>query len=435
MNSINKSDRLYMHSYYDSWLDRIGIPYVLRWGFLGILIFMTGNGVEANFIAPHMAMALGNNASFVPTIISMYGIAVIVASYMSGALSDLYGPRRVMLWGFLIWVVFECTFLFGISIKSLPIISISYFLRGFGFPLFAFSFLVWINEVANSSRRATAVGWFYVMFTGGLPTLGTLFAFFSIPAFGRGFVGETGSLWASIVLVSLGFLCARVGVRETRGKYRLATPEKSNRSVILSGLTLTVHEPKILMGFLVRLINTAPEFGMFIILPYIVADEMGWGQSRWLLMSVIIYAGNIGFNAVTGMVGDRWGWVRTVRWWGIVGSAVGLLVWWYSLKIVPVGSVWGYYVVVAAGTLFGILMSGFTSLGAILPELVPEHKGAAMAMYTTAAGGAAFLGAAVVAIVQPWGGNTGVVWTFVALYGAAFVMSYYLDVEQKQGNR
>ena len=31
----------------ETFLDRIGIPHPLRWGFLGVLVFMTGNGVES----------------------------------------------------------------------------------------------------------------------------------------------------------------------------------------------------------------------------------------------------------------------------------------------------------------------------------------------------------------------------------------------------
>ena len=58
--------------------------------------------------------------------------------------------------------------------------------RGFGFPLFAFSFLVWINHVTPRARNATAVGWFYVMFTGGMPTLGSLVAILAISGFGGG---------------------------------------------------------------------------------------------------------------------------------------------------------------------------------------------------------------------------------------------------------
>jgi MFS-type transporter involved in bile tolerance (Atg22 family) len=68
-----------------------------------------------------------------------------------------------------------------------------------------------------------------------------------------------------------------------------------------------------------------------------------------------------------------------------------------------------------------------------MPALVPEHKGAAMAMYTTAAGGAAFSGAGVVALVKGLGGsNLAVVWAFVALYVLAFVLVGFLKVPQDE---
>lgn len=412
-------------------LDRVGIPHSLRWGFLGVLIFMTGNGVESNFIAPHMSHALGEaGAPLVPTIIAMYSLAVLIASYLSGALADLFGPRRVMLLGFGVWMVFEVLFLLSLRIDSVTLVFVSYFFRGFGFPLFAFAFLVWINAVAPRSRNGAAVGWFYVMFTGGLPTLGSLFAVIAIPAFGGGHLGETTTMWASMALVTLGFMLAWFGVREPTGRQRLAPEGESATDVMTSGLRLTFREPRVAMGFLVRLINTAPEFGMFVILPVIIADEMGWGQSRWLLMTTVVYAGNILFNAAFGALGDRWGWTRTVRWFGVVGSAVGLLLWWYVPHMVPAGSDWGYVATLAAGTVFGIMLAGFVPMGAIMPALVPAHKGAAMAMYTTAAGGAIFLGTGVVALMQPLVGNTGVVWTFVALYACAFVMLHWLKVDQ-----
>src|SRR5699024_7652488 len=43
----------------ETFLDRLGIPHPLRWGFLGVLVFMTGNGVETNFVSPHMANVFG----------------------------------------------------------------------------------------------------------------------------------------------------------------------------------------------------------------------------------------------------------------------------------------------------------------------------------------------------------------------------------------
>ena len=70
---------------------------------------------------------------------------------------------------------------------------------------------------------------------------------------------------------------------------------------------------------------------------------------------------------------------------------------------VPAGSTWGFWVSVAAGCVFGCLLAGFVPMGAIMPALAPDHKGAAMAMYTTAAGGAAFLGSAVVYVMLWFG--------------------------------
>src|SRR5699024_11316499 len=52
------------------------------------------------------------------------------------------------------------------------------------------------------------------------------------------------------------------------------------------------------------------------------------------------------------------------------------------------------------------------------------------ATWAPAAGGASCLGSAVGAAVRPWGGEVGVVWAFVVRYAAAFVMTYFLKVEQ-----
>ncbi|ANY06434.1 RbtT/DalT/CsbX family MFS transporter [Pseudonocardia sp. HH130630-07] len=416
---------------HETFLDRIGIPHSLRWGFLGVLVFMTGNGTESNFISPHIETVLGSPEATVATVITGYSLAVLLASYLSGALADLWGPRRVMTLGVVVWVVFEVLFLLSLQLGSLPLVAATYFLRGFGYPLFAFAFLVWINVVTPYERNGVAVGWFYVMFTGGLPTLGSLFALGMIPAFGGATGGETAAMVGSTALVVAGFLIARFGVKEEHADKRLAPAGESNGQVLTAGLRLTARNPKILMGFLVRLINTAPQYGMFIILPTVIAVDLGWGQSRWLTMTVFVYATNILVNALFGAIGDRWGWRRTVQWFGVFGSAIGLLLWWYVPQFVPAGSTWGFWVSVAAGCIFGCLLAGFVPMGAIMPALAPDHKGAAMAMYTTAAGGAAFLGSGVVALMLALGtGNVGVVWAFVVLYAAAFVMVSFLNVPQ-----
>ena len=107
--------------------------------------------------------------------------------------------------------------------------------------------------------------------------------------------------------------------------------------------------------------------------------------------------------------------------------------------MVPAGSNWGYILSVIAGICYGIFLAGFVPMGAIMPANAPEHRGAAMAMYTTAAGGATFLGTAVVAVVlnitgamgmSTFAQNSTVIWAFVALYGCAFIMVGHLRTEQ-----
>ncbi|GAA1184839.1 RbtT/DalT/CsbX family MFS transporter [Nesterenkonia xinjiangensis] len=428
----------------ESRLDRLGMPHVLRFGFFGLLLVMTGVGVESNILTPHMVEVLGSPEATVSAIITGHSVSVLIASYLGGSLSDLFGPRRIMAAGAVIFVVFQVLFLVSLAAGSLELAAITYFLRGFGFPMFAFAFIVWVNITAPPERNSTAIGWFYVMYTGGLPTLGSLVALGAIPAFGgggEGGVGETGAMWLAGGLVALGFLLAHFGIRDERGRHRLAPAGESASQVLTAGIRLTFTNRRVAMGFMIRLINTAPQFGMFIMLPVVISTTLGWGQSRWLAMTVAVYATNILVNAVFGAIGDRWGWRRTVKWFGITGSAVGLLLWWYVPHMVPPGSTWGYVLSVVAGCIFGCLLAGFVPMGAIMPALAPDHRGAAMAMYTTAAGGAIFVGSAVVAIVfnvASWIGmsdfarNSLVVWIFVALYACAFVMIRHLKVPQDE---
>ncbi|WP_254631551.1 hypothetical protein [Curtobacterium sp. Csp1] len=65
----------------------MGIPRPLALGFVAVLVFMTGNGVESNFITPHMVAVLGSPEATVATIVTFYSLAALIGSYVSGALS------------------------------------------------------------------------------------------------------------------------------------------------------------------------------------------------------------------------------------------------------------------------------------------------------------------------------------------------------------
>ena len=72
------------------------MPKALVLGYVGVLLFMIGDGVESGFIAPYMADHGAGTDVRAGYVITVYGIAVMLASWFSGALCQVWGPRRVM---------------------------------------------------------------------------------------------------------------------------------------------------------------------------------------------------------------------------------------------------------------------------------------------------------------------------------------------------
>ncbi|MBX7431136.1 MFS transporter [Mycobacterium sp. Y57] len=398
--------------------DRLGLPRSLALGYLGLLFFMIGDGVESNYIAPFLRDNNGLDTSRVAALVSLYGIVVAIAAWLSAALSDLWGPRRVMAIGFVAWVTFEVVFLTaGVAGNNETVMFISYALRGVGYPLFAFGFLVWIAAVANRRRLATAIGWFYVMFTAGLPTLGALVANGSIPL-----IGEYNTLWLSMGMVIVGGLIALLGVKEPTGRSRLAVGDEPPFTVLATGLKLIATRPRVLSAAVIRMINTAPQYGSFVFFPALFAEQFGFGLAKWLLLTTIIYAANIPFNVVFGMVGDRLGWVQTVRWFGAVGSGASLL----ALYYLPAWT-GSYGLAVLAGMAFGISLAGFVPLSAITASLEPSHPGAVMSAYNIGMGASVAVGPIIVTLFIDRVGEAGVIWIFVGMYAFAAILTTIFD--------
>lgn len=122
-------------------VDRLGLPRPLVWGFIGLTIFMIGDGVETNILEPFLSSEHGFSVSLAGTLVTVYGIAVAIAAFFAAALSDLWGPRKVMMLGAAIWIFFELIFLLlALTTSNTVLIFLSYGLRGFGYPLFAYAF-------------------------------------------------------------------------------------------------------------------------------------------------------------------------------------------------------------------------------------------------------------------------------------------------------
>ncbi|MEU0810594.1 MFS transporter [Streptomyces sp. NPDC005970] len=401
-------------------IDRLGLPRPLLWGFVGLLLFMIGDGVESGYIAPYLRDHGADTATRAAVIITVYGAVVTAGSWLSGALSDVWGPRRVMMLGLGVWGAMEVVFLaVALPSQNYPLMLAAYGLRGFGYPFFAYGFLVWVLAGSPANRLGSAVGWFYFAFTGGLPTLGSLLAGGSEPL-----IGEYATLWVSLVLVVTGGVLALTGIRDSKGGQRLAPPEVSTRRSIANSVAIVFSQPRIAVGCLVRIVNTAPQFGFLVFLPDVFSHDLGFGTAGWLQLVFVLGAANIFANLFFGVLSDRLGWHRTLRWFGCVASAVSSL----CLYFVPAHVSHAYWLAVLCAALYGVTLAGFTPISVLMSLMAPGQKGNAIAVLNLGAGAATFVGPLIVAVFLGVIGPGGVTVVFAALYVLAGVAVRWLTI-------
>jgi polyol permease family len=404
-------------------LDRIGLPKPLIWGFVGLLLFMIGDGVESGYIAPFLAANGAGTETGAAVIITAYGLIVTVGSWLAGALSDVWGPRRVMVAGLAVWGVFEVLFLaVAVPAEDFILMLVIYGVRGLGYPLFAYGFLVWILAASPAKRLGSAVGWFYFAFTGGLPTLGSLMASGTEPV-----IGEYLTLWVSLIMVAGGGIIALVGIRAARGGDRLAAPGVTARQSLLNSVSLAYRNPRIGVGCLIRLINTAPQYGFLVYMPTIFAAGLGFGIAGWLQLIFTLGLANIFANLFFGVLSDRLGWHRTLRWFGCVGSAISSLCIYFVPQLVGPH----YWVALVCAAFYGITLAGFTPISVLMSLMAPGQKGNAVALLNLGAGAATFVGPLIVAVFQTTIGAGGVTVVFASLYLAAGFAVRWLKVPEE----
>ncbi len=407
-----------------SLLERVGMYPPLFWGFPAVLLLMCACGVESGFLSVFLT-GKGFSETSVALVFTVYGATAAFASWLSGALSDLWGPKRVMLAGMVIWLVFHTAFLgLGVATDSYPLILLFYGLRGFGYPLFAYGFIVWIAAATPPKNLGTSLGWFWLAFAAGFPTLGSFLADRLIPM-----IGQLMTLWWALIFV-VGAGIALMLVREPIGSRRLAPEGENPIKTVLTSITIIWQIPKVGMGGIVRTINTAAQLGFFVFLPIYTTTKVGYTLSQWLRLLALLALSNMIWNLLFGIIGDKFGWRKTVALFGGTGCAITTLALYYTLRAGPDF----YWFAVIAGICYGACLSAYVPLGAIMAALAPERKGAAMAILNLGAGASASLGPGIVALfLGPWGAG-GVMWIYAILYVISAILTSFMKVAEDPGN-
>jgi polyol permease family len=395
---------------------KAGIPRQLTWGYLGILIFMMGDGMEQGWLSPYL-IEQGMNITQTASLFTAYGVTIAISSWFSGVLAESYGPKKTMAMGLLLYLAGTIGFVgYGMANLDFPVMLLTYALRGFGYPLFAYSFLVWISYATPKEMLGRAVGWFWFVFTGGLNVLGAFYSSWAIKE-----LGHINALWSSVFWVLIGALFALV-FNKTKFESGYTTPE-SKMKELLKGFTIMKEEPKVLLGGIVRIINTTAQFAFPVFLPTYMALH-GFSTTEWLYIWGTIFTSNIIFNLIFGFVGDRLGWRKTIMWFGGVGCALTTLLLYY----IPQFSAGNYWLIMFAGILWGACLAGYVPLSALVPSLVNKDKGAAMAVLNLGAGLAVFVGPAIVGLFIGIAGNEGVIWILASLYLLSAVLTKFITL-------
>jgi polyol permease family len=399
----------------NSLFTKVGMPRHLAWGYLGILIFMMGDGMETGWLSPYL-IERGMSMQQTALLFSVYGITIAVSSWFSGVLAETYGPKKSMALGLVLYLLGTAGFVgLGMVPLDYPVMLATYALRGFGYPLFAYSFLVWISYATPKNMLGRAVGWFWFVFTGGLNVLG---AFYSSWAISK--LGHINALWSSIFWVLIGALFALV---LNKTKFQRTTKDTGRVKELLKGLTIVKEEPKVLLGGIVRVINTTAQFAFPVFLPTYMATH-GLTTTEWLYIWGTIFTSNIVFNLIFGFVGDRLGWRQTIQWFGGVGCALTTLLLFYMPQL----SNGNYWALMVAGIAWGACLAGYVPLSALVPSLVKKDKGAAMAILNLGAGLAVFAGPAIVGLFIGVAGAEGVIWILAGLYLLSAVLTRFITL-------
>jgi len=391
----------------------LGLPKSLVWGFAGVLVFMMGDGIEQTWLSTYM----NSNGIDPATLFSVYGFTVALSSWLSGVIAETFGVKRTMLAGYFLYLMGVMGFAFwGVASMNYPVLLFTYAVKGLGYPLFAYTFMVWITYRVEKSSLSSAQGWFWFVFTGGLNVLGAYYGVFA-----KNTIGVTATLVSAAVFATIGAAMAlwinKCGSNNVFAGEEECKAKGGRIAELFRGLGIIVREPKVLTGGIIRVINTTSQFAFVVFMPLYMA-QYGINDGQWAAIWGSVFIFNIVFNLIFGIVGDKIGWGKTVTWFGGVGCALTVLLFYYSPQICN-----NFWFILVCGALWCIMLAGYVPLSALVPSLVEKDKGAAVSVLNLGAGLAAVTGPLIVKIFQKPLGYGGIAWILAGLYIVSAVLT------------
>ncbi|MFH5067405.1 MFS transporter [Enterobacter cloacae complex sp. 2024EL-00215] len=396
---------------------RLGLPRELCWGFMGIFLFITGATIEQSWLAS-LLQQRGFDAVHISLLSSVFGLCVALVSWFSGIGAGVLGLRRLMWAATVIYFIGSVPFIaWALPQGHYPLMVASYALRGVAYPLFAYSFLVWVNQRCEPVILGRAVSWFWIAFGVGMTIVGPWFSGMMIPAF-----GETTTLLSGFIFVALGAGCALVLNRDRPQWQR----EGNLGDALAEGLRVLVREPRMRLAVLVKTINDIGKFSLVILMP-VYLPRFGFSIAQWLAIWGLVNVMNIFANYFFGWLGDTIGWRNTVVWFSGTLCGLGMLAVCYT----PVWFGDSETMLFLALALYAVGLGAFGPLSALIPSLLPHNKGAAISCLNLGSGLSNFVGPVIVTLCVAPLGIEGTLWVIAILYFAASLLSVPLTLPEE----
>ncbi|MBS1093143.1 MFS transporter [Gluconobacter wancherniae] len=392
--------------------------------YLGLLIFMIGDGVEIGYLSPFLVSA-GQTEHFVALMFTVYGLVAAIGAWFSGLLCDVFSSRTVMTAGLTLWVVPQILFLsIAIPSHSDALLLLTYGLRGAGYPLFAYGLLTLLVKSVEKKRLGLAVGLFWFCFTCGLPTLGSVVAEMLLPHY-----GQYVTLWIALLAVASGGVIALSNMGHTRHQSAITSAGWNDvRDTLGLTLVLVRKNPSLGLACVVRAINSSAAHGIIVFMPFYFTTTLGLTSGNWIRFLEIIFGSNIIFNLVIGFVSDFISWRKTIIWFGGIGSALTCVgMYWlpalYAHTSLPL--------VYLSAALFGMTLAGYVPLSALTPSLLPENQGIAMSLLNLGAGSSAWIGPFIVYLFKSSVGTIGIIYIYAGLFLLSAILTAFIRLPQK----
>lgn len=387
------------------------------WAFAALTIFMVGDGMETAYLSPYLD-TLGYDAGRVATLWSAYGACAAIAAWAAGALAQAWGAKRVIMTGAAVWLSMHLLFLvFGISVGNYAFMLVAFTVRAAGYAMFAFGFLVWVNDEADPRTLHKSVGWYWFAYALGLGVISSYVAGLTLPV-----IGQLGTLWLALAFVVVGSALALFKVPGgDRGRVTLGESLGS----LLRGITVVRDYPRVGIGGIVRTINTTSFYAFVAFLTTYMVKQVGFSDTQWQLIWGTMLFANVLANIIAGYGAHYLGPRQIITWAGGFGCFVTVL----AMYFVPTWIGPDFWVTMVIAVVYGLALGMFVPLSALIPQLAADSKGPAVAVVNLGAGASQLVGPLLAGLVPAFG-MTPVVWIIASLYLVGMVLTQFLKARQ-----